>query len=168
VINYFVLRDQVVMTPLFLGGEPVVTTTGRYAGNAILQVEQNEGLAFMRALDESQQRAATLAREKTRDDLQAGMQQDNLILPYQGVRVDGLSAALKCLASGHGGHFGARTWLTGVGPVVAVGNAFWAFSKERWARSWRPRLRQLPRARVSVMGRLATTADCVRSADAAL
>jgi hypothetical protein len=95
VINYFVLRDQVVMTPLFLGGEPVVTTTGRYAGNAILQVEQNEGLAFMRALDESQRRAATLAREKTRDDLQAGMQQDNLILPYQGVRVDGLSASLK-------------------------------------------------------------------------
>jgi hypothetical protein len=95
VINYFVLRDQVVMTPLFLGGEPVVTTTGRYAGNAILQVEQNEGLAFMRALDESQRRAATLAREKTRDDLQAGMQQDNLVLPYQGVRVDGLSASLK-------------------------------------------------------------------------
>ena len=31
-------------------------------------------------------------------------------------------------------------------PVVAVGNAFCAFSKERWARSVRPRLRQLPRA----------------------
>jgi hypothetical protein len=30
------------------------------------------------------------------------------------------------------------------GPVVAVGNAFCAFSKERWARSVRPRLRQLP------------------------
>ena len=28
--------------------------------------------------------------------------------------------------------------------VVAVGNAFCAFSKERWTRSWRPRLRQLP------------------------
>ena len=26
VINYFVLGDQVVMTPMFLGGEPVVTT----------------------------------------------------------------------------------------------------------------------------------------------
>jgi len=31
-------------------------------------------------------------------------------------------------------------------PVVAVGNAFCAFSKERWTRSWRPRLRQLPQA----------------------
>ncbi len=95
VINYFVLRDQVVMTPLFVGGEPVVTTTGKYAGNAILQTEQDAGLAFMRALDPSQQRTATLTAEKTRDDLQAGMNQDNLVLAYQGVRAGGLSPALK-------------------------------------------------------------------------
>ena len=30
--------------------------------------------------------------------------------------------------------------------MVAVENALCAFSKERWARSWRPRLRQLPQA----------------------
>jgi len=85
----------VVMTPLFVGGEPVVATNGKYAGNAILQSEQDAGLAFMRALDPSQQQAATLAREKTRDDLQAGMNQDNLVLAYQGVRAVGLSPALK-------------------------------------------------------------------------
>ena len=95
VINYFVLRDQVVMTPLFVGGEPVVTTTGKYAGNAVLQTEQDQGLAFMRALDSSQQRSATLAREKTRDDLQAGMNQDNLVLPYQGLRAVDLPPPLK-------------------------------------------------------------------------
>lgn len=39
VINYFVLGDQVVMTPVFLGGEPVVTESGKYEGNAILQDE---------------------------------------------------------------------------------------------------------------------------------
>jgi hypothetical protein len=91
VINYFVQRDQVVMTPLFVGGEPVVTTTGKYAGNTILQAEQDAGLAFMRGLDPSQQQRATLSREKVRDDLQAGMNQDNLVLPYQGLRADGLS-----------------------------------------------------------------------------
>jgi hypothetical protein len=100
VINYFVLRDQVVMTPLFVGGEPVVATTGKYAGNAILQSEQDAGLAFMRALDPSQQQAATLAKEKTRDDLQAGMNQDNLVLAYQGVRAVGLSPALKARLRG--------------------------------------------------------------------
>jgi hypothetical protein len=100
VINYFVLGDQVVMTPLFVGGEPVVATTGKYAGNAILQGEQDAGLAFMRALGPSQQSAATLGKVKTRDDLQAGMNQDNLVLPYQGLRADALSPALKARLRG--------------------------------------------------------------------
>ena len=39
-------------------------------------------------------------------------------------------------------------------PVVAVGNAFCAFSKERWTRSWRPRLRQLPQAYSNVANRM--------------
>src|SRR5688572_25635280 len=95
VINYFVLGDQVVMTPLFTGGEPAITTTGRYAGNAILQAEQNDGLGFMRALGAEEQRLATLSREKVRDDLQAGMNQDNQVLEYQGLKANGLSPALK-------------------------------------------------------------------------
>jgi hypothetical protein len=95
VINYFVLGDQVVMTPLFVGGEPAITTTGRYAGNAILQAEQDTGLGFMRALGPDEQRSATLAKEKVRDDLQAGMNQDNLVLEYQGVQAARLSPALK-------------------------------------------------------------------------
>jgi hypothetical protein len=95
VINYFVLGDQVVMTPLFVGGEPVLTTTGRYAGNAVLQAEQDNGLAFMRALSPEDQRSATLGRDKVRDDLQAGMNQDNLVLDYQGLKADRLSPALK-------------------------------------------------------------------------
>src|SRR5690554_6023031 len=32
VINYFVLGDQVVMTPTFMGSEPVAATSGKYAG----------------------------------------------------------------------------------------------------------------------------------------
>ena len=33
IINYFVLGDQVVMTPLFVGSEPVTAHTGKYAGS---------------------------------------------------------------------------------------------------------------------------------------
>ena len=47
VINYFVLGDQVVMSPVFMGGEPIITTTGKYKGNTLFQDEQNLGLAFM-------------------------------------------------------------------------------------------------------------------------
>ena len=47
VINYFVLGDQVVMSPVFMGGEPIITTTGKHKGNTLFQDEQNLGLAFM-------------------------------------------------------------------------------------------------------------------------
>src|SRR6185437_5329762 len=48
-INYFVLGDQVVMTPTFMGSEPVTAATGRYKGTAVLQEEQGRGLAFINA-----------------------------------------------------------------------------------------------------------------------
>src|SRR5262245_20463093 len=44
IINYFVLGDQVVMTPTFMGSEPVSATTGQYAGTKVLQDEQDLGL----------------------------------------------------------------------------------------------------------------------------
>ena len=43
IINYFVLGDQVVMTPFFAGSEPVIATSGKYKGISILQDEQNRG-----------------------------------------------------------------------------------------------------------------------------
>ena len=50
IINYFVLGDQVVVTPLFVGSEPVVATLGKYQGVAILQDEQQLGLEMLRSL----------------------------------------------------------------------------------------------------------------------
>lgn len=64
VINYFVLGDQVVMSPVFIGSEPVHATSGKFAGTIILQDEQNAGLAFMRSLNEAQQVEATVASSK--------------------------------------------------------------------------------------------------------
>ena len=51
IINYFVLGDQVVMTPFFAGSEPVIAPSGKYKGTAVLQDEQNRGLALINALD---------------------------------------------------------------------------------------------------------------------
>ena len=45
IINYFVLGYQVVMTPHFAGSEPVIATSGKYKGTAILQEEQAQGLS---------------------------------------------------------------------------------------------------------------------------
>lgn len=93
IVNTFVLGDQVVMTPAFWGGEPVHTTTGRHAGNVILQEEQDQGLAFMRSLGATQQAAARLAPRKERDDMKAAAFQDNLVLPYAGLPAAQLSPA---------------------------------------------------------------------------
>ena len=50
ILNYFVLGDQVVMTPMFLGSEPVTATSGKYAGTSVMQQEQNQALALMQSL----------------------------------------------------------------------------------------------------------------------
>lgn len=85
VINYFIQGGQVVMTPTFLGGEPVVAQSGKYEGNTILQDEQNLGLAFMMSLDADQQRQATVRSEKTGNAPMAAANADNMTLDYVGL-----------------------------------------------------------------------------------
>jgi len=87
VINYFLLRNQVVMTPTFMGSEPIRAEAGKYAGTVVLQDEQNKGLALMQALTPEQQKTATLQAEKTVNSAQAQAFRDNLVLDYAGLRV---------------------------------------------------------------------------------
>ena len=95
VINYFVLGDQVVMTPTFLGAEPAIAKTGKYAGNSVLQAEQDMGLALMTSLDAAQRTFATLDARKPGDNMKAAANQDNLVLDYAGVPANTFSEAQK-------------------------------------------------------------------------
>lgn len=95
IINYFILGDQVVMTPVFLGGEPVIVETGKYAGTAILQEEQNQGFAFLESLTEDQRSKAILDTEKTRGNNIAEAHKDNLTLDYAGLPASSLSETQK-------------------------------------------------------------------------
>jgi Protein of unknown function (DUF3500) len=85
VINYFVLGDQVVMTPTFFGSEPVRATEGRFAGTVVLQEEQDEGLALFTSLGPMQRAVATLRTTKGADSVAAAYA-DNLVLDYAGIR----------------------------------------------------------------------------------
>lgn len=109
VINAFVLGDQIVMTPTFLGAEPAHALTGKYAGNKVLQAEQNDGLAFMQSLSPEQQKAATLNIQKRRNAIQAEALKDNAIVDYAGVSAATFSAAQKkqflALAENYIGNF---------------------------------------------------------------
>lgn len=87
VINYFVLGDQVVMAPVFLGSEPVVAPANTsYEGISILQEEQDIGLAFMNTLTAEQQSVAILSSSLGRETMEAGAWQDNLVLDYAGIQ----------------------------------------------------------------------------------
>ena len=92
VINYFVLGDQVVMTPAFMGSEPVTAETGRYAGTTVLQDEQNKGLAFMQSLTVEQQERAVIEATKGRRNALAQAFRDNLVLDYAGLPAGALDA----------------------------------------------------------------------------
>jgi hypothetical protein len=94
-INYFVLGDQVVMTPAFLGSEPTVAEDGPYKGAAVLQEEQAQGEAFMTALDSAQRAAAIVNASKTGNNAQTQAYRDNVVMPYQGLRANRLTPAQK-------------------------------------------------------------------------
>jgi hypothetical protein len=85
VINYFVLGDQVVMSPVFIGSEPIRATSGKFAGTEVLQEEQNKGLALLRSLDESQKKQAVLSVSKTGNNALSQAYQDNLDLDFAGI-----------------------------------------------------------------------------------
>jgi len=95
IINYFVLGDQVVMTPLFVGSEPVRATSGKYKGVTILQQEQNEGLAMLQALPDAQRKQAVLNFSKTGNNNLTEAFKDNVVLDYSGLRANGLVDAAR-------------------------------------------------------------------------
>ncbi len=138
VINYFVLGDQVVMTPTFMGSEPVRADTGRYAGTVVLQAEQERGLALATSLNDQQRAVAVLQPDKTRNHALAQAFRDNLVLDYAGIRgaalddrqrallVDLIGEYVGNLARGHARVRMAEVrahlddtyfaWIGGVGP----------------------------------------------------
>ena len=86
-LNCFILGDQVVMTPLFMGSEPVHAHTGKYAGTRVLEAEESRGLEFMLGLSSEQQGRTALGGSGHPMDgrIQGGAFRDNLVLPYEGI-----------------------------------------------------------------------------------
>ena len=98
IVNYFVLGDQVVMTPTFMGSEPVIAESGKYVGTKVLQDEQDKGLALMRALTPEQQQKATIEPgKKMVNKAQSQAFRDNVQIPYAGVRASDLNEKQRAL-----------------------------------------------------------------------
>jgi hypothetical protein len=85
IVNYFVLGDQVVMSPVFVGSEPAVAEGGKYAGTAILKEEQDQGLAMLRGLNDAQRHMAVIEVSKDGNNNVAEAFSDNIDLDYIGI-----------------------------------------------------------------------------------
>jgi hypothetical protein len=97
VINYFVLGDQVVMSPVFVGSEPVHATAGKFKGTIVMQDEQDKGLALIHALNEQQRQEAVLSDVKTGNNALAQAYKDNIDLDYAGIPAVKLDAKQQSL-----------------------------------------------------------------------
>jgi hypothetical protein len=83
-INCFVLGDQIVLSPMLLGSEPVLAEQGKYAGTTVLREEEAKGSAFMGALTPAQRATATIGFDLPFDGYASGFK-DNLVVPYAGL-----------------------------------------------------------------------------------
>ena len=92
IINCLVLGDQLVMTPMFLGSEPVTADSGVHAGIRVFGAEEGRGLALMHALSADQRAKATLGHELPIELFTAAFR-DNFEMTYEGIRYDELSRA---------------------------------------------------------------------------
>jgi Protein of unknown function (DUF3500) len=95
-LNTFVLGDQMVMTPSFLGSEPVYAQSGKYAGTRVFKTEEDQGLAMIRALSADQRNQAILSRDLPREPFTTAFR-DNFELRYEGIPYDGLSSSQRDL-----------------------------------------------------------------------
>jgi Protein of unknown function (DUF3500) len=62
-LNCFVLGDQLVLTPCFMGSEPVLARFGKYQGTRVFAAEEEGGYALMRALSAEARQRATIGTD---------------------------------------------------------------------------------------------------------
>lgn len=95
-INCFVLGDQMVLTPMLLGSEPVTAESGKYKGTTVLREEESQGWAFMNSLMPEQRTKATIGCDLPFDGFASGFK-DNVIIPYDGLPVVDMTPVQRTL-----------------------------------------------------------------------
>jgi hypothetical protein len=89
-VNCFVIGDQLVMTPTFMGSEPVLARFGQWAGTRVFAAEEEEGHALMRVLSPEERQRATIGHDLPGELLTAAFNDNRRIEP-DGIRYGDLS-----------------------------------------------------------------------------
>jgi len=90
-VNCFVLGDQLVVTPNFMGSEPVLARFGKYQGTRVFAAEEEQGYALMRALSSEERQRATIGTDLPSELFTAAFNDNRWIEPA-GIRCDELPA----------------------------------------------------------------------------
>jgi hypothetical protein len=90
-VNCFVLGDQLVLTPNFMGSEPVLARFGKYQGTRVFAAEEEQGYALMRALSSEERGRATISKDLPSELFTAAFN-DNRRIDPAGIRYDELPA----------------------------------------------------------------------------
>ncbi len=91
IINCFILGDQLVLTPQFMGSEPVFAESGKYAGTRLFQPEESVGLAMIQGLS-PEQRAKAIIDTRLPGECLTAAYCDNTRMPEEGIRYDDLAS----------------------------------------------------------------------------
>ncbi|MFD8565857.1 DUF3500 domain-containing protein [Streptomyces sp. NPDC059639] len=89
-VNCVFVGDQMVLTPSFLGAEPVTAGSGKYAGTVAFRREEALGHELFTDLDAGQRERAVIA-DVLPKDLFAGAFRDNFELDYHGLSLSRMS-----------------------------------------------------------------------------
>jgi len=97
-LNCLFLKDQMTITPTFMGGEPCNADEGSYKGLSVFEDEERRGLELMQSFSLQQQSKALLASSMVGGDLPEGRRVqhdglhlggaycDNRIIPLEGLK----------------------------------------------------------------------------------
>lgn len=88
--NFTVSDGHVGFTPTFMGSNPMVVQSGKYAGWMTLPQEGARGLELMLSLDEEQKKAAVIAKENASDIFEGPGRRASLS-KYEGLNASRLS-----------------------------------------------------------------------------
>lgn len=90
IVNCFILGDQMVLTPNFMGSEPVEAKFGKYKGTRVFKEEEDKGYTLMSALAPEQQQKARIGMELP-FDVYATAFNDNRVMPEEGIHYNDMT-----------------------------------------------------------------------------
>ncbi len=90
-VNCFVLGSQLVMTPMFMGSEPVAVDIGKHAGTRVFRAEESAAINLAQTFTADQRKKAIIS-EDVPPGVFTGAFRDNFEMRYEGIRFDALSS----------------------------------------------------------------------------